>query len=227
MARITGSYSSNSGTFGGGEGISAAFDNNTGTKMCNTAWNSSFYFQVDAGALYVLNNTYRIASGNDSPERDPRNWTIQGSPDGSNWTVLDTVSGQGSWGSRQSYLTFTLDQNPSAYRYFRMYVSANQSSGIMQLSELELTGELARLITLTKNGNGTVSPGTQYVQNGASPVYTITPDAGWVIKEITVDGTPQTITNKNGMNLTISSVTANKALVVTFAKKGSGFLLFM
>ena len=33
---------------------------------------------------------YGIGSGNDAQDRDPKEWTLQGSNDGINWTVVDT-----------------------------------------------------------------------------------------------------------------------------------------
>ena len=36
-----------------------------------------------------------MTSANDAPERDPRDWTIQGSADGgATWTTVDTRTGQ-------------------------------------------------------------------------------------------------------------------------------------
>ena len=37
---------------------------------------------------------YALSSANDSAERDPRDWQLQGSHDGSAWTTVDTQSGQ-------------------------------------------------------------------------------------------------------------------------------------
>jgi hypothetical protein len=37
---------------------------------------------------------YALASANDAPGRDPRDWTLQGSADGESWTDLDTRAGE-------------------------------------------------------------------------------------------------------------------------------------
>ena len=42
---------------------------------------------------------YALTSANDSPERDPKDWQLQGSQNGSDWTTLDTQSGQDFAGS--------------------------------------------------------------------------------------------------------------------------------
>lgn len=219
------------GTYGGGEGVAQSLDNNSGTKLCNTNFSSiaPFWMIVDAGGVYFPATTYQIWSANDSPGRDPRNWVIEGSNDLSSWTTIDTVSGQGSWGSRFQALTFTNDNISQPFRYYRWTCSANQSGSIMQISELQIFREaLARFITISKTGSGTISPGTSYyVADGSSPAFTITPDAGWQIKQILRAGVAQTITNKNGMTYTMTSVSADTALAVTFERKKPGFFPFL
>ena len=37
---------------------------------------------------------YALTSANDAPERDPQDWQLQGSNDGTSWTTLDTRAGQ-------------------------------------------------------------------------------------------------------------------------------------
>lgn len=228
MARLTGSYSWVGGAaFGGGEGVAQAFDNSSGSKLCNTNFAGNFWMVMDCTNFYLLDPTYQIWSANDSAERDPRNWTVQGSPDNSNWTTLDTVSGQGSWGSRQSALTFTHDTVPTAYRYFRWNCTANQSSGIMQISEFQLFGTQAYFVTVNQTGSGSISPSSKYVASGGNQDFVVTPAAGWQIKSITRDGTPQTVTNKAGMTYSLTSVSAATTVAVTFERKKAGFLLFM
>src|SRR5688572_22370499 len=41
----------------------------------------------------VMVRSYSLTSGNDAPGRDPRDFFIEGSDDGSVWTVVDTVTG--------------------------------------------------------------------------------------------------------------------------------------
>src|SRR5437762_2429774 len=37
---------------------------------------------------------YALTSANDAPGRDPRDWTLKGSNDGTTWTTLDTQTNQ-------------------------------------------------------------------------------------------------------------------------------------
>jgi F5/8 type C domain/Concanavalin A-like lectin/glucanases superfamily/Calcineurin-like phosphoesterase len=80
---------------------------------------------------------YMLTSANDTPGRDPSAWTLQGSNDGSNWTDLDTRTGQSFSGRfvTNSY-TFT---NTTAYSYYRLNITANSGDPLLQLGEWDLS----------------------------------------------------------------------------------------
>ncbi|GAB6285924.1 MAG: hypothetical protein STSR0009_21250 [Methanoregula sp.] len=64
-------------------------------------------------------------------------------------------------------------------------------------------------------GNGTISPSTvQTVNYGATPTFTFTPNTGYRLNTVTVNGTLVTPT---GNNYTFPAVTTNKTIVATFA----------
>ncbi len=103
-----------------GEGVSSLIDNNSQTKwlhQLNTSW-----VQADLGADTII-ASYTLTSANDEAPRDPRNWTLQGSQDGSSWVDLDTRSGV-SFSSRFDTQTFTV-ASPGSYRYYRLEITAN------------------------------------------------------------------------------------------------------
>ncbi|MBO0869476.1 MAG: ThuA domain-containing protein, partial [Micromonosporaceae bacterium] len=81
-------------------------------------------------------NHYALTSANDSPGRDPKDWTLQGSADGTNWTDLDTRTGQ-SFPQRfqTNQYAFT---NSTAYQYYRLNITLNAGDSITQLAELWL-----------------------------------------------------------------------------------------
>jgi PKD repeat protein len=63
-------------------------------------------------------------------------------------------------------------------------------------------------------GNGAISPSTvQTVNYGATPTFTFTPNTGYVVNAVTVDGTAVT---PSGNTYTFPAVTANHAIQVTF-----------
>jgi len=80
---------------------------------------------------------YAVTSANDAPERDPESWSLEGSQDGQSWTAIDTRSGQ-SFAARFETHTFDF-ANDTAFRYYRLDVTANQSGGILQIAELQLS----------------------------------------------------------------------------------------
>lgn len=120
-----------------GEGFMNLIDNNSGTKYL--VLNNAGWVQFQSNNAYSI-NSYSITSANDAPERDPLNWNLQGSNDGTNWTSLDVRSGI-DFPRRFQKQTFTVAAN-STFTYFRFNLS-NNSGGLLQLAEIELFGEQA------------------------------------------------------------------------------------
>ena len=80
---------------------------------------------------------YSLTSANDAPGRDPRNFTVQGSNDGSTWADLDSRTGQ-SFSGRLATNTYTFT-NQTAYTYYRLNVTANSGDSILQLADWDLS----------------------------------------------------------------------------------------
>jgi hypothetical protein len=72
-------------------------------------------------------------------------------------------------------------------------------------------------ITVTQNAHGTIVPGTTTVDFGATPNFTITPDAGYRIASITANDAPVNVTSPSGQSYQFSAVSANGSLTATFA----------
>ena len=89
---------------------------------------------------------YRRIS-NQGPNNDnsfgPQNWTLEGSNDGTNWTVLDTqtnqtfASGVEGEASKKSY---SISNNSTTYNKYRINVTANSGGSYLILGELKLYG---------------------------------------------------------------------------------------
>lgn len=80
--------------------------------------------------------SYRLTSANDAPGRDPRDWHLQGSHDGSTWTTLDTRTGE-----RFTHRFETRDfpfTNTTSYRRYRLRITDNAGGHEIQLSQVEL-----------------------------------------------------------------------------------------
>lgn len=76
---------------------------------------------------------YALTSANDAPERDPKNWVLQGSNDGGAWTTLDTRSDQ-DFAEREQMRTFGV-AGDTAYTHFRLGITANHGADIVQLAD--------------------------------------------------------------------------------------------
>lgn len=122
----------NKGGASSSEGSLMLIDDNIVTKFFTSDFVSGLYMQQQLTSAQVA-TSYLLISGNDSPDRDPKSWRLQGSNDGANWTSVDTRSNEvfESRGLEKIY-TFT---NSTAYNYYRLTVSANNGSTDFQLTE--------------------------------------------------------------------------------------------
>ncbi|SCG68947.1 ThuA domain-containing protein [Micromonospora inositola] len=117
------------------ETAAKAIDGSTGTKwlaFSPTGWLAAKL------AKPVVVSRYALTSANDSPGRDPKDWTLQGSQDGTTWTDLDTRTGE-SFPQRFQTKQYSFD-NGTAYQHYRLNVTANSGEPLVQLAELWLIG---------------------------------------------------------------------------------------
>jgi len=109
-------------------------DNDISTKYLFYATSGWLQFFYPNGAVV---KQYLITSANDAADRDPRDWTFEGSADGTIWTVLDTRKLQ-KFADRFSNLHFGIE-NTTSYKYYRLNIQKNNGNGTMiQLSEVQL-----------------------------------------------------------------------------------------
>ncbi len=80
---------------------------------------------------------YALTSANDSPGRDPKDFQLQGSEDGSHWTTVDSRTAVDFPGRFKSHVYDVA--NPGAYSYYRLNVSLNHGDPIVQLADLILS----------------------------------------------------------------------------------------
>lgn len=66
--------------------------------------------------------------------RLPKDWTIKGSNDGTNWTTIDTRTGY-TYVSDETK-TFTI-ASPGSYTYYEINVTATDGGGYVQIGELD------------------------------------------------------------------------------------------
>lgn len=102
--QCAGGTASASSEFSGSFVAGNAVDNNASTVWSPTSTTGWWRYQF-ASAVEVLE--YTIQGHPSSPTRDPRDWTLEFSDDGTNWTVTDTRTGQTGWTNGQ-IRTFTV-----------------------------------------------------------------------------------------------------------------------
>lgn len=123
-----------------GEDITKVIDNSSTTKYLT--FHSSGWIQFQALGLYIVSE-YSITSANDAETRDPRNWTLKASNDGTNWTTLDSRTNQDFPSRFQTRkFTFTNPEPDTGFMFYRLGMT-NNSGDILQLAEWELFGSVA------------------------------------------------------------------------------------
>ena len=117
-------------------------DNNTATKFF--LYNPNDYTTLPILAQYKFNTAsvvaqYTLTSANDAPERDPKNWTLEGSNDGITWTTTDTRTGETFPGRAQTKIYDIAA--PASYLYYRLNIAALTGVNVaFQLAEWRLLG---------------------------------------------------------------------------------------
>ena len=118
-----------------GEDMGKAFDGTTRTKFLSFHSTGWAQYEFKGGESFVINK-YTLSSGNDSPTRDPKDWTFQGSNNGKDWTTLDTQTGV-DFPQRFQTHSFPIP-NTKAYKMYRLHVTANHGDNRLQFSEIGL-----------------------------------------------------------------------------------------
>ena len=108
------------------------------------------WFQLDTGAgnAYVL-SAYAFHTGALGTDQIPVAWTMEGSPDGTTWTTLDTQSGRP---NVAGYYAFPALSSTAAFRYFRLNITAVHAGTWAEVDELYLFGN-AGTVTPAQRGN--------------------------------------------------------------------------
>jgi hypothetical protein len=128
----------NTGGPGAGEGSPKLVDNDINTKYLFFDWpavlaaNGGSWFKLQY-ATGVKVEAYTFTSANDGSTRDPKDWKLQGSDDGSAWTDLDTRSGE-QFPNRFQTKRYEVT-TPGTYKYYRIFMTANNGSTLFQMAE--------------------------------------------------------------------------------------------
>ncbi|WP_316847479.1 discoidin domain-containing protein [Pedobacter psychrodurus] len=122
----------NSGGKNAAEGSTKLVDGDLGSKFLINPYSNTLYMQLTFSKAQRI-AAYKLTSGNDASGRDPKNWKVQASNDGTTWVDLDTRTGEAfaSRGLTKRY-DFT---NTKDYKIYRLSVTANNGDSLFQLGE--------------------------------------------------------------------------------------------
>lgn len=162
LARSTGTATSSSGT------AIYAFDNNaasvsimTDPTPSNPQWVRYQFFTPRALTSYTLNADPAGVELN----RNPRDWTFQGSYDGTNWDILDTRTNE-IWTIAETR-TYSFS-NTNKYLYYRLHVTENNIAGSMHIYDLNFNGIG---FTSTSNRNTIFEQSQNALDNNATSFF--------------------------------------------------------
>ncbi|MDT0438374.1 MULTISPECIES: GH92 family glycosyl hydrolase [Streptomyces] len=119
----------------GGEVKENLVDGEAGTKWLTFESTGWVEFDLDKPVKVA---TYALTSANDYGERDPKDWTLKGSADGTDWKTVDSRTGE-SFSERFQTKKYDLAE-PAEYQHFRLEITRNNgASGILQLADVQFS----------------------------------------------------------------------------------------
>lgn len=131
-----GTVSAQYGDSPAGETISNVIDGDPSTKYLT--FHRAVWLQWQGTGAMVVTK-YALTSANDAPGRDPKTWTLQGSNNKTKWTTLDRRSAQ-TFSARLQKKEYSVASS-TAYLYYRLNITANNTDAITQLGEWDLTAK--------------------------------------------------------------------------------------
>ncbi len=186
----------------------------------------SFELQVTDSASAVVTSSAVTVTVNAMPmvSASPASWTMNV---GQSKQFTATASGgSGSYSSYQWYVggsaqggqtASTFNYSPGAPGSYSITVTSTDSYGVTSALSAATTITVNQLtITVDQNGTGTISPGSINVNYGDTPSFTVTPNNGYFILNLRVDGAP-VLSSMVGSTYTFPSVTANHTIIASFA----------
>jgi uncharacterized repeat protein (TIGR02543 family) len=208
-AGVTANAGLASGTVSGG----------AGTQYVFTGWSADA-----SGSAFSSSNAITM----NGPKTATANWKTQyqvtfalsgggsNSPTGSNvWENAGSLSITAtpnagstfsSWSSNTGSITFSNANSASATATIGGTGTITATFAIIQYT-----------ITVTQTTNGVIASGTSTVDFGATPSFTITPDAGYYIASITANGVAVSVISPAGQSYQFSAVSTDGSLTATFA----------
>lgn len=112
------------------------------TSLTDNQKSTRYYIDQPAAWILYISKTpevlvkYTLTAPAGSPALNPRNWQLQASNDSLSWVTLDSRTGE-TFDSAGITKTYPITDT-TAYRYFRLNITANNGGAGLQLAEIEL-----------------------------------------------------------------------------------------
>jgi len=115
-----------------------AFVRNLKSQFWETVGDHPHWIQIDFSEMpkTIVEYGVKISDIAGSVKRAPKEWQLQASNDGKEWSILDTASKQTDWKENEKRVFKIF--NESAFRYYRLYVTAGNTNRITRVHELHL-----------------------------------------------------------------------------------------
>ena len=133
------------------------------------------------------------------------------------------ASGNVAWGSIENFV-FTPNTN---YHVTDVIVNGTIDQGAVATLNLNITGpttvavsfaQTSWTITVTQGVHGTISPSTTVYSQGSSQNEVVTPDSGYYIASVTVDGNAVAVTAPSGQTVSFNNMQAAHTITASFAQ---------
>lgn len=212
-----------------GESIANFADGNNGNKWLTFVTSGSAVLEYAQPRLF---NSYIMVSGDDSPDRDPKSWTLHGSNtnNGNDWVLLDTQADGNLPEQRRTAAPAYNFTNSTAYSFFRWsFISVkNNSQGLMQICDFKMgfntpTGTTTGILTVNTVVSviGTTTSPYSYifttnVKRNEAPTIGVIPTSFVGGSNRAIDFNLDKIFSGNGeikQNMTITGTSSDQAVV--------------
>jgi len=185
-----------------------AFDKVTGGASGSGCWVSNGtatgWLQYQFGSAKVI-GSYTVRSGNGYATRAPKDWTLKGSNDGTNWTVVDTVTSQTSWTAGGEQRSFTVD-TPGSYTYYRLDITANNTDSYLQIDEVTLVSLTTNNLTVASAALPiSIHPDVMFGQLLVKEVDSVTANTDFLLD----------FSRNNGTNWVTATLTLIRSIPIT------------
>lgn len=159
-----------------GSNIGKIVDGNVYTKFIT---NHTKFYILWEGSRNVVLNFYSLTSANDSPEKDPKSWSLYGSDNKENWTLLDSRKDQ-TFTERIRKNEYQVD-NVVSYKYYKLEIENNNGGESTQIAEWVIREFPTDYNDLMKYAEGnSYSPSTPMGNHYANRHVTTPEDVQWL-----------------------------------------------